>query len=111
MSCHASIQTGSLKQVRLCLLQASLLLFCDRFNSARNFEPAVPQVKYVTLTGTAPQWAVAADAQAIDPLVFFELEVIFADPVADLRANNLAIEAGTASCGMHLPFLVAAAAI
>ena len=76
-------------------VQASLLLFCDRFDTARNPQPSAPQVKYVTLTGTAPQWAVAADAQAVDPLVYFELEVIFADPVATLRASNLAIEAGT----------------
>ena len=74
------------------------MLFCDRFDTVRNSEPSAPQVKYVTLTGSAPQWAVAVDVQASDPLVYFELEVIFADPVADLRATNVAIEAGTAFC-------------
>ena len=74
--------------------QASLLLFCNRFSVERNRAPSAPQVRYVTLTGTAPPWAVAADAPASDPLVYFEVEVIFADPVADLRASNIAIEAG-----------------
>lgn len=75
-------------------VQANLVLFCDRFDPTPDVQPASPNVTYVTLTGTAPQWAVAEDMQAQDPRVYFELEIVFADPVIDLKASNLFIEAG-----------------
>ena len=76
------------------MLQATLQLFCSRLYSGVSKSPSAPDIRYTLLTGTAPHWAIADDIQSQDPQVYFELTVIFADPVVDLKADNLAIEIG-----------------
>ena len=71
------------------------MYFCDRFDSLPNGEPSAPQIRYTQISGTAPQWAVAAGAMGNDSQVYFELEVIFADPVPDLTPDNILVEAGS----------------
>lgn len=70
------------------------MLFCDRFKYLPDAVPSPPNVTYSAISGTAPEWAAAVDLDTNSSQVYFELEVIFADPVAELTAQNIAIEAG-----------------
>jgi len=77
-----------------CALQTNLTLFCGRFNITRNPDPAPPNVTFVSLSGSEPEWAVAVDGSPNPSQVYFEIDVIFADPVVRLLAQTLEIEAG-----------------
>ena len=79
-------------------MQAELLLFCGSLNPTRGL-PAAPSLTYATLTGVQPPWAVAADLTADIAYVYFELDVVFSDPVVTLLPNNIMIESGGPTMG------------
>ena len=91
-------------------MQAELLLFCGRLNRTRGL-PVAPSLTYVNLTGVQPSWAVAADLTADIAYVYFELDVVFSDPVVTLRPDNIMIESGALMVGgmqsHHPPSLAA----
>ena len=74
------------------------MLFCGRLNPTRGL-PAAPSLTYVTLTGVQPSWAVAADLTADIAYVYFELDVVFSDPVVTLLPVNIIIESGALMVG------------
>ena len=79
-------------------VQVELLLFCGRLNPTRGL-PAAPSLTYITLTGVQPSWALAADLTADLAYVYFELDVVFSDPVATLLPDNIIVESGAPMLG------------
>lgn len=77
-------------------MQTTLLLFCGRFASVPIMHPSAPDISYALVTGSAPEWASAANFTAEDAQVYFELDVIFSDPILALEAANVLVEAGNA---------------
>ena len=60
-------------------------------------QPTAPNATFVTLTGTAPSWAANASLPTNKLLVYFEMDVIFHDPVFTLLPDNIVVETGKAS--------------